>query len=98
MTDTDPLWGGTLTDLRTDLNNRTVAMEVTAGTTVHEILMTGVSALRVERPDANPWDYTEVTEIHVSANGPKTHIEIVLWTEPNGLWADCEQVTVTSLR
>ena len=65
MNDINALWGGTLTDLRLDLNTRRATLRVTVssggGETIYEVVLSGLTDLRIERPDTNDWDYSEIT-------------------------------------
>jgi hypothetical protein len=45
-----------------------------------------VDSLRIERPDTD-WDFTELTELHISEIAARGQIGAVFWVEPNGLFA-----------
>jgi hypothetical protein len=89
----DDLWGGYQESLRYDSTTRMLDLEVSThhGGTTHtwRLRLTGVRELRVDRPD-DAWERTEVTELHVSDHERYRVMEIVYWTEPNGLSARFE--------
>jgi hypothetical protein len=62
------------------------------------LIMQGVSAVNLDRADPLQWDYTEVTEVHVSEGVAGCQVELVLWTEPNGLSVRCSSVRVELTR
>jgi hypothetical protein len=97
VADTDALWGGYVRDLRVDLTARRVTVVVSVTNGGHErtfrLLLTGVRAVQVERPDGD-WERTELTELHSSAVDGLTRVELIFWTEPNGLIATCEALSV----
>ena len=68
----DDLWGSTVRSMGFDPTARVVTLiaRVTdAGVTTPFMLrLCGVSELRVERPDGESWDYTEITEAHAAAS------------------------------
>jgi hypothetical protein len=98
MTDTDALWGGTLTDLQVDVLRRSVNLVVRTmddgRDTDYDVRLSEVTDLRVQRPDPNQWDYVEVTEVHVRSALTGQLVELLFWDEPNGLTATCEGVQV----
>ncbi|MFL6240069.1 MAG: hypothetical protein ACJ735_11325 [Actinomycetes bacterium] len=98
MTDANDLWGGTVTDLRADLTARTVTASVSVNSQGRErnyaVVLSGVSDLRVERPDAQ-WEYTEMTELHADPVDGTTRVEMVFWNEPNGLTATCANIVIS---
>jgi hypothetical protein len=97
MADTDALWGGTLLDLQLDLLRRSVNLVVRVNdgrVTDCEVRLSGVTDLRIERPDPNQWDYVEVSEVHVRSASTGQLVELLFWVEPNGLTATCEGVQV----
>ena len=96
---TDALWGGIVQGLRVDVTARTVELEVRIEgpeTAVWQLGLAGVAELRVDRPDTNSWDYTELTEVHVDEGADGRHrVELIFWDEPNGLLAVCDAITVS---
>jgi hypothetical protein len=94
---TDQLWGGRLAALRFDATRR--GLELAIDVTQHgldeswSVRLEGVAELRIDRPD-DEWDHTEVTELHVDDGAQGGHLEMVFWTEPNGLHAPFSALTV----
>lgn len=84
------LWGGYQKSLKYDSTKRLLELEVStyhAGTShTWRLRLTGVQELRVDRPD-DAWERTEITELHVSDHDVYRVMEIIYWTEPNGLSA-----------
>ena len=76
----------------------TLAVRVTYGGVVSTLTLrlSGVSDLHVERPDDNAWDYTEITEAHAMATATGFVVQLLFWTEPDGLTARCAEYTVES--
>ena len=92
------LWGGLVTGFTFDLARAEARLRVrvtdSGNATVYTLVLSGVSELTIDRADPQAWDYTELTEIHV-ADGPSgCQVELVLWSEPNGLTARCANVAV----
>lgn len=98
MIDADRLWGGSVTDLRVDLNERFVELDVQVNEggdwKAYTVVMLEVSELRVDRPDPNPWYFSELTEVHISEDGGNTTVEFVLWNEPNGITIRCKEIAM----
>ena len=101
MTGTDHLWGGILTSIQFDPTSRVLelAIRVEAAGEKHRwtVRLNDVSDLRVDRPD-DGWDYTEVTEVHVSPDGDRNQVEFVFWAAPNGLSASFSMLSVERQR
>ena len=92
------LWGGLVTEFTADLTRAEARLRVrvtdSGNATDYTLVLSGVSELKIDRADPQTWDYTELTEIHV-AHGPSGYqVELVLWSEPNGLSARCANVAV----
>lgn len=92
------LWGGVVTGLTVDLASAEARLSVrvtdVGNATDYKLVLSGVSELKIDRADPQSWDYTELTEIHV-ADGPYgCQVELVLWSEPNGLTAHCTRIAV----
>ena len=58
------------------------------------LTLSGVEQLVITRPEAPPWDYTEITEAHAAESGARVQIDLTFWTEPHGLSATCAAWTV----
>lgn len=97
MAETDALWGGYVRDLRIDLTARQVVARVSVThdgeDSAYRLTLSGVRSVHVERPDAE-WERTELTEVHAEDGDGLTRVELIFWTEPNGLVATCESVAV----
>ena len=94
----DDLWGSTLLSMAYDVTERvaTLALRVTDGGNVSTLtlLLSGVSDLHVERPDDNPWDYTEIVEAHTMATATGFVVQLLFWNEPDGMTARCAEYSV----
>lgn len=99
----DRLWGGTIVDLSLDVPNQevTLAINVSHGSEVrsHILRFIGVSEFRFFNTIEHPWDYAEVTEIHLERqpSSEKLVYDIVLWSEDAGLSGVCSSVTLDGL-
>jgi hypothetical protein len=89
----DDLWGSTVRSMGFDPTARVVTLiaRVTdAGvTTAFMLRLFGVSELRIDRPDGESWNYTEITEAHATATPTGFLVKLVFWNDPNGLAAQC---------
>ncbi len=65
--------------------------DVTARYLLH---LRGVTRFRLDRSDGQPWNYAELTEIWVEDHGEGRTVEVVLWSEPSGIFAECSAVEV----
>jgi hypothetical protein len=102
MAATDSHWGGIVQELRLDATARTVDVDIRVvdggEISLWRLGLAGVSQLRLDRPDPEAWDYTELTEVHVEEGGDgRQRVELVFWVEPNGLSATCDEVSVSRL-
>lgn len=96
--DTDVLWGGVVTGFAVDLASAEARLSVrvtdSGNETGYTLVLSGVSELRIDRTDPQSWEYTELTEVHVDDEAVGCLVELVLWSEPNGLAARCARVAV----
>jgi len=96
--ETDVLWGGLVTGFAVDLARAEARLRVrvtdSGNATDYTLVLSGVSELRIDRADPQSWDYTELTEVHVADGAVGCQVELVLWSEPNGLTARCARVAV----
>ena len=96
----DDLWGSTMRTMGFDPTARVatlIARVTNAGVTTSLMLrLFGVSDLHVERPDGEPWSYTEITEAHATAAVTGFVVKLLFWTEPNGLTARCADYSIES--
>lgn len=98
MAELDDLWGSTLLSMAYDATERvaTLAVRITNGGVVSELTLrlSGVSELHVERPDDNPWDYTEIIEAHAMTTATGFLVQLLFWNEPDGMTARCAEYSV----
>ena len=94
----DHVWGSTLLSMDFDVTERvaTLTARVTDDGLVSTLTLrlSGVSHLHVERPDDNSWDYTEITEAHATETATGFVVQLLFWTEPDGLTARCAEYSV----
>lgn len=94
----DRLWGSTLERLEMDICSQGVALTArvtsAASSTEHRLEFHQVSDVRFFSEIPGPWDYAEITEVHVNgtASGGIT-AEIMLWSEDAGLVITAASVT-----
>ena len=100
---TDRLWGGTIAGLSLDVPNQEVTLEINVGhgneLRCHILRFVGVSEFRFFNTIERPWDYAEVTEIHLErqTSSEKLMYDIVLWSEDAGLSGTCSSATLDGL-
>lgn len=58
-------------------------------TTAFTLRLFGVSELRIDLPAGDPWDYTEITEVHAAATPTGFVVNLTFWDESSGLTARC---------
>lgn len=63
-------------------------------TTPFMLRLFGVSELRIDRPDGESWEYTEITEARASATSTGLIVSVLFWNEPNGLTAHCTEYLI----
>lgn len=101
MASTDDLWGGTLTSLTFDPTIWTVRCEVTvadpAARRRFELRVEGVSAVRAEREVPLPWNYAELTEVHVTEKGHGVQLDLVLWSDDTAVSVLGSRVEVVAI-
>jgi hypothetical protein len=95
----DDLWGATLDRIDLDAVHQVLTLTIRAtsssGDTVYTLDCSGLLELRFFSSIPGPWDYAEVTEIHVDATPSGAHqLEIVLWSEDAGLMAVAQTITL----
>ena len=99
MAETDVLWGGILTAVELD----PVAWRLTANVVVtngqsstrYRMLLEEVRSLRVDRIVPLPWEYAELTEVHVSKAADGLTVDLVMWEDDTGLTAACSRLSVS---
>ena len=90
MAHLDQLWGAIIDQFDVDLGSQTVVLvgRVTDGpdAVTHRLELREVSELRFRNSIPGPWDYAEITEVHLarSASGGIS-IELVLWSNDAGI-------------
>lgn len=91
------LWGATLDSIRLDVVQQRVALDVhtrnRGKVNEYKILLSEVSDFRFSNDIEGPWDYAEITEVHVARLAEQTlTLEFVLWSEGAGLRVKCSTV------
>jgi hypothetical protein len=98
VADTDVLWGGILTSLALDpiAWRLSAAVEVTSGNASrrYAVVLDEVRELRATRAVPLPWQYAELTEVHVSSATEGLAVEFVLWGDDT-VSATCSRISVT---
>ncbi len=95
---TDELWGGILEAISIEPALHIVSMivNVNAGARIyrHELRLEGVREFRFFHSSEEPWNYADLTEIHLDRGTADRvwTIDIVLWSEEAGLVARCDSV------
>ncbi|MFZ6003492.1 MAG: hypothetical protein ACOYXM_06100 [Actinomycetota bacterium] len=96
MTTTEDLWGAYITSVSVDLADRRVVIALTldegAKRRTASLVLEGVTDLQVHRPSEG-WETVELTEAHIRDTTP-VRVELVLWTEPNGIVASCASAEI----
>lgn len=74
-------------------------MEVVEGVgrTRYQLAMDGVTGWHLLRDVPLPWDYAELTEVHVTELDDEVFVEMVLWTDDTSLRARCTGLRVDPL-
>ena len=98
MPEIDRLWGGRLVS---------VAMEPVAWTLrfcvevveyderrCYELVLEGVKQFHASRDVPLPWDYAELTEVHVAQTGTEVLVDLVMWADGTSLSTRCSRVSV----
>jgi len=101
MPETDELWGGSLVTVSFD----PVAWTLPFGIEVldseqrlrYDLVLDGVTEWHSSRGVPLPWDYAELTEVHVSDSMDVVLVEMVLWAEDTSISARCAGVRVDRL-
>jgi hypothetical protein len=95
---TDELWGGILTSVSLDPSTWTVSCGVDVvdrgSVRRYQLVLEEVAGLSAERDVPLPWNYAELTAVHVSDVPGGTKVEIILWAEPTGMTVRCSRVRV----
>lgn len=98
MTSTDALWGGTLTQCSFDPVAWTLSFGVevldSGSTSRYDLVLIGVSEWSASRVVPLPWNYAELTQVHVSEVGDAFSVELVLWSDGTSVSVRCTEVRV----
>lgn len=99
MAATDVLWGGVLTSLALDPTSwrLSASVEVTSGglSRQYTVVLDEVRELQASRAVPLPWQYAELSEVHVSSTATEgLAVEFVLWGDDT-LSATCSRISVT---
>jgi hypothetical protein len=102
VVEADELWGGTLLSVAFDPVAWTLQFEVVvlAGEELrrYELTLDGVTEWHSSRSVPLPWNYAELTEIHISAvSDHQLRIEMVLWADDTSLSVRCERARLDRL-
>jgi hypothetical protein len=101
VVETDELWGGSLISVTFD----PVAWTLRFGVEVviseerrqYVLLLDGVTQWNSSRGVPLPWNYAELTELHVSDLMDQVLVEMVLWQDDTSLSARCASLRVDRL-
>ena len=101
MAGTDELWGGSLVSVSFD----PVAWTLRFGVEVlvseerrrYELMLDDVTEWHSSRGVQLPWNYAELTEVHVSDVIDQVLVELVMWADDTSLSARCSSVRVDRL-
>jgi hypothetical protein len=99
VADTDVLWGGVSTSLTLDpiAWRLSADVKVTSGEVSRQytVVLDEVRELRASRAVPLPWQYAELSEVHVSSTATDgLAVEFVLWGDDT-VSATCSRVSVT---
>ena len=93
----DALWGAALEKFDLDIASQTLTihcrLEVDSQITHHILQFREVAEVRFFNSISGPWNYAELTEIHVNETpSGGVQAEIILWSESAGLVAIASSV------
>ena len=101
VSETDDLWGGSLMSVSFDPVAWTLRLGVeTLGKEErrrYELILDDVTQWHSSRGVPLPWNYAELTEVHVSEVEDQVLVEVVMWSDENFLSARCSRVRVVRL-
>ncbi len=85
--------GGQLTDFRVDIERGIVTFVVrvleATGHRIYDASLSGVTDLRIRNSIPVPWNYALVDGCNLTQSDRGLEVEVVLWGEPNGIFATC---------
>ena len=94
----EELWGGTITHISLDPTGWALRVHIKVPrmdrTDEYLLSLTGIKQLTWTREVPLPWNYAELTEIHVEDEADGLMVDVVIWNEPTGFVARCEQISV----
>ena len=101
MAETEELWGGRLVAVSFD----PVAWTLRFGVEVldsgerrhYELVLESVTQWHSSRGVPLPWDYAELTEVHVSQTDDQVLVDLLMWSDDTSLSARCSRVRVERL-
>jgi hypothetical protein len=101
VVETDVLWGGTLVSVAFDPVTWTLRFGVEVLVNEEgrrfELTLDGVSQWQSSRGVPLPWNYAELTEVHVSEAQDEVLVELVLWDDATSLSARSARVRLDRL-
>ena len=101
MPETDELWGGRLVAMSFDPVEWTLRCEVEVLTggkrRRYDLLLESVTQWNCSRDVPLPWNYAELTEVHVSEVGDQVLVDLLMWSDETSLRARCSRVRVDRL-
>ena len=81
----DALWGGTITGFVFDFDTGTARLRVSVlddgRRTTSELVVYEVTEIDFVSTIALPWNYAELTEVHVEPQDQGVSVQLVLWSE-----------------
>jgi hypothetical protein len=99
--ETDGLWGGSIVSVSFDPVAWTLrfGVAVVVGQARHryELVLDGVSRWQASRDLPLPWNYAELTEVHVSESDDEVLVELVLWSDATSISVRCTRLRVDQL-
>ena len=101
MVEADELWGGSLVAVSFDPVEWTLRFEIEVldggERRRYDLRLDGVTEWHSSRGVQLPWEYAELTEVHVSDVMDQVLVEMVLWADDTSLSARCASVRVDRL-
>jgi hypothetical protein len=101
VVETDDLWGGNLVSVTFDPVTWTLRFGVEVldsdESRRYELKLDGVTQWRSSRSVPLPWNYAELTEVHLSDTEDQVVVDLVLWADGTTLSARCAGVRLDRL-
>jgi hypothetical protein len=101
VSETDDLWGGSLISVCFDPVGWTLRFGVETlekeQRRRYELVLDDVTQWHSSRGVPLPWNYAELTEVHVSEVEDQVLVDLVMWSDETSLRARCSRVRVLRL-